>query len=158
MTSVNASLQLEFSSNIEGYLSVEIDTRDSGYNSGKTSFKKGDSPVFLVFKSPGVVIRDIKTTQGYVQDLGSGYFSVDEWLTCSMGTSLNASKPISRSLNVKATAGDPMGSYSVSGKDIVFIDPKLLVARITYESEFTAYKVTGDLGEFPVLVHVTGEI
>jgi hypothetical protein len=61
---VTANLSVTFTVSGASSLKAEIDSRHSGGNAGKTSFKPGDEVSWLLFRSPAVYLDQIITSAG----------------------------------------------------------------------------------------------
>ncbi len=158
-TSLTTSLVVEFASNLDSsVLTVEADGRPLGYNNGNTSFRAGDSPAFLIYKTPDVSVLSIEVTQGLVQYIGSGLTLETEWLSCVKKKAVRAQYPIYSGLSFLITHGDSLGGYSVVGDTISFSATKLAVMKVQYYVQYFAYRLTGSLGDAPILVYVVGEV
>lgn len=156
--SLKSSLSVEFSSNLDrAVLQVEVDSRSDGLNKGKTTFYPGDSPGFLVFKTPEVSIEKMLTTQGFVQGAGGGSYTVEEWITCAMARTANLSKPAAGGVSILEAYGDAPVVSDVYGTTVTFEKKILASIKVSYSVQFQGYRVTGSLGDAPVLVYVQGQ-
>lgn len=156
-SSLNASISVEFASNLDrAVLQVEVDSRADGLNKGKTTFYPGDSPAFLVFKTQDVSLEKILTTQGYVQSVGSGSFTVEEWVTCAMSRTVNLTRPASGGVSILEYYGDLPKISSVYGATLTFAEKVLTSMKVSYTTQYQGYRVTGSLGDAPVIVYVQG--
>lgn len=156
--SLSTSVVVQFASNLDGaILSVEVDGRPTGYNGGNTSFRPGDSPAFLVHKSPIVNILQILTTQGLVQYIGEEEDTVEEWVACAMEKEVRTKYPISAINSIVRSYGDPVTGYAMSNGVLRFPTPRLVSFLLSYKKKSLVYRITGSLGEAPVIVYVVGE-
>lgn len=156
---LSTSLVVNFASNLDSaVLSVEVDSRPDGYNGGATSFRPGDSPAFLIHKTPEVVIREIRVTQGSVQYLGSSIDTEEEWLALAMEKSIKPKYPINTVIGIDKSYGDAVTGYSVSRGMLVFPTSRLSSFHLNYTKKAEAYRVTGTLGDAPIIVFVLGDI
>lgn len=170
MSNVTATIVVNFSdssaSGSGGLLTAELDTRQDGYNAGKSSFAPGDEPVILVRKSDNVVITSVQTSLGACAYFASGVTQEEEFLNFVNSNSANASKPITNNF-VSQWYGANLGGVKIAGNQEV----KLLAAPpivgvgvlgITYDSAFLAYRLTGvpsmvnGKGTFNVLIAFNG--
>lgn len=66
MTEIRTTIQVQFGSDKDAYITAEIDGRPDGLNQGKTSFAPGDTAYFLIFKSQGVDVQQILSSAGSI--------------------------------------------------------------------------------------------
>ena len=157
--SVTTSLTIGFSSNLDkSVLSLEVDSRPTGYNNGKTSFFAGDSPAFLLYKSPAVALQVLRATQGLIQHIGTVTMVEDEWLECPMASSVNTGKPVDSGMTILGSYGDATTGYSVQESGIYFPTKRLVVLHVQYTTKATAYRITGTLGDAPIIVYALGSV
>lgn len=145
---VTATLQVQFQgANKNGLLTAEVDSRPDGYNGGRTTFTFGDEPVFLVRKSPNVTITAIKTSVGTVTKVADGVTQEEDFLTYYNSKSATTAKPISGNLE-GVWYGQNLGRIKKGGDNEVVINESAPVTEagvlgVTYDSNFTAYRLTG---------------
>lgn len=164
MSSVTASIVVQFTSEgAAGLLNAEIDSREDGFNAGKTSFQPGDSPAFLIFKSSDVNIVSIEPSAGNIASLASGLLDVEEFLTFANKTEANLSKPISGALTAK-WLGNNLGVPQVVGDNLVRVPTQGVgVLKVSYKAPFLARRLSGlpsvlnGETEYQVLILITGE-
>jgi hypothetical protein len=124
------------------HLSAEIDSRTDGFNKGVTSFLIGDSPVYLLYKSPQVSISQM-TTAGSVSLMSSGVMiKMVETITFAKTREASISKPASGSVTWLKVGGDS-GNFTVSGTKVTTTVPILSVYQATYYASADAYKLSG---------------
>lgn len=162
MPLITTSLVIDFDAGEEGgILTAEIDDRTDGYNTGNTSFVPGDSPAFLVYKTTNVVIDGIDQSEGAVNIIAAGSIDVEEYLTFANEREASPSKPISSAFSSKWVGRDG-GIVTQTESKITVPTPTVAALKITYKSNFTAYRLTGvplELdGEtsFPIIIYIAG--
>lgn len=169
MSSIVASLVIEFndpSSGDDGFsMTAELDSREEGYNAGNTQFVAGDSPAFLVYKSPEITINSIRTTidlvGGSVLYQGSGIENIVEFLKFAEEARANLRRPPFGAVTLEYASGD-VRTPSNRGGIVTLSASGLSVFKATYATQFLAYKLIGApsslLGEldFPVIVYIKG--
>lgn len=125
-----------------GMLSAEIDSREDGFNKGETSFRPGDSPAFLIYKSSNVSITDMITSYGSLTNLGNGKSDESELIAFENTREVAPKKPISSNFASKWLGNDG-GVIQQLETNIVVPDKVVAVAKIDYKSSFDAYRLTG---------------
>jgi hypothetical protein len=161
---VTTSLVVQFSqssADSSGQLSAELDGRENGLNSGKTSFLPGDPAFFLVFKSDDVVIDSVESSAGQVSLIGPGFFEVqDEWVQFADTNEASVGKPITDNLTYQ-WYGASLGTVEVKGGKLVCQTKGVGMLKVSYRSAYIAYRlgspatINGD-ADFQILVLVKG--
>ena len=142
----------------EYHLSAEVDGRPTGYNKGVTSFIFGDSPVFLVYYSPGVSIT-LESSTGSVSGVGTTSVDVVEFIQFANVREASLSKPPSGGVSFTSMGGG--GSPTVSGMKVYLSQPEVAVFRAVYTTTGHAYRLSGvsqpnGITELPVLIYIEG--
>lgn len=163
---ITTSLVIDFKTDDDtGILKAEIDSREGGYNDGITSFIPGDSPVFLVYKSPDVTIEGITASSGTVSLIASGSHSnsIDdsEYLTFANEREATPKYPISGGFSSK-WLGTNGGVVSESEQKVVIPAKAVAVLKVDYTTLFDAYRLSnvpetlnGETS-FPVVIFIAG--
>lgn len=162
---VTASLVVQFGGDDadEGLLKAEIDSREHGFNNGDTSFVPGQPVYYLVYTGAGVALTRHLSTLGAISSLGRRSREVEEVVTFADEREARLSYPVAGSLNIDWMGGAP-GTAQLRGEDrLVLPDPGLGIATVTYQSEFTVYRL-GNLpstvngkADYSVLIVLVGE-
>lgn len=153
-------------------LTAELDTRDDGYNAGRSSFLFGDQPVYLIYKTSNVTF-DQYTTAGSTQYVGNVTIEVDEVITFLREQEASISKPPSTAVTFTLIGGDGMdtANLTVSGTRVTYspddpeATPPLAVVRATYNTTALAYRLIGvtdpqidGLEDYPVVIYILGDV
>lgn len=163
MAEVTTSIVVQFSTTgSSGILTAEIDSREAGFNSGKTSFQPGDQPAFLIYKSADVTIQSIEPSAGNIADLGAGLEPIEELLTFANATEATLQKPISGALTYK-WLGNNLGAPVVVGDNLIRVPTKGVgVLKVNYNAPWLAKRLSGlptvlnGETEYSVLIVITG--
>ena len=141
------------------HLSAEIDSREDGYNKGKTSFIPGDSPYLLIYKSDELSLSfDVST--GGLSSRSSELIAVDDFVTFANSDQEDVSKPPSGGVTLKRIAGSP--GATISNMTISLPEPDVAVWKASYATRAYVYQLVGipteleDETSFPVVVFITG--
>lgn len=137
--------------------SAEVDSREDGYNGGKTSFYKGDAPVVLLFSTYGVALNRIVQSEGANVYLGEGTFTVEESLVFANTRSEKLDKPYLSNMEIVGSM-PAIGSWQVSGNELLLPNNVVAVVNVRYTSWFRAYRITNTSGDYPVVVYFEGVI
>jgi hypothetical protein len=135
--------------------SAEVDSRDDGYNYGKSSFLKGDSPVILLFASPTVVLTKVLQSEGAYSSLGAGVYVVEDDVTFANTREASLAKPYVSGMQI-VSAMPAIPDWVVSGNNLLVPHNIVAAASIRYNSSFTAYRITNVSGDYPVVVYFEG--
>lgn len=158
---VTASLVVQFGdTDSEQYtLQAEVDARDDGFNKGVTQFLPGDSPAFLVYKSPELTLSFEQST-GNRSSLGSVTIPQEEFLVFANENTAQLSKPPEGSVTLKRLAG--VSGAVLNRQEVRIPEKGVAVYKATYNARAYAYRMTGIptslQGEtsFPVVVVIIG--
>lgn len=164
MGQITTSIVVQFTTTgASGILTAEIDSRETGFNNGKTSFQPGDAPAFLIFKSSDVTILTVEPSAGTIADLGTGTELIEETLTFANVTEANLSKPITGGLTYK-WLGNNLGVPAIVGDNLVRVPTVGVgVLQVSYQAPFEARRlsslptVLNGETEYSVLVVITGQ-
>ena len=156
---LNTSMVIDFAPSAGEMLKLEVDTRAWGYNGGKTEFSPGDEPVYLGFKTNDVVITQhtigIPEPCGWVKagydnddsyNGGTEAFTMVETFLVANDLILNLKYPIpaTKEGEVKIEwLGQPalVVGFKAFKTRVFFEDPIIGTCRITYPSEFCAFRI-----------------
>lgn len=166
MSIITASLTTEFvdedeTGELPGILHAEWDTRTDGLNNGKTSFRPGDSRVFLEFASSNVTVTNRLKTAGALASAGSGSFLVGtdeqrQWLDFDIDNQIATLQyPISSGFTYTwhgASLGTPQ-VIDYGTKIKVAIDPSNTTALGVLEVRYTAQYRAWRLANVPTTVN-----
>ena len=141
--SITTSIVVDFDpGDGEGVLTAEVDSRQDGYNDGETSFRPGDSPAFLVYKSSNVTVTDMIVSYGSIDGLGSGTSQEVENLSFAMEREVSPGKPITSGFSSKWLGADG-GAVTQTETKLTGANKVVAVLHVEYTSAFTAYRLTG---------------
>lgn len=157
---VNTSVTVSFASasSAEGtsIFSAEVDTRDDGFNNGKSSFYKGDSPVILLYSSPNILLTKIQQSEGTYTDLGFGTTLIEESLTFTNSREEDLDKPYHSAFEIVG-AMPALPIWTLADNKILLPANTVAVANIKYVAVFRAYRITNVSGNYPVVVYFEGK-
>lgn len=156
---LKASVVVRFDREDEGFLTVELDGRDDGHNNGETEFFVGDSPVFLVRKSPNVVFEPLSSS-GSISTLPEENETVtDEYVQFADSRAEPLSKyPLNGNLlSIEQLSGIP-SVFTFQNGSLVSSNRILGVVKVSYLTEVTPIQLNNVTEEIPVIVLVTGAI
>lgn len=163
MNEITATIKVDFDdgSDSDG-LSAEIDGREDGYNGGKTSFQPGDDVVYLTFLDPGVSIAEQISTLGSIAKIESRSMPVEDEVSFANSRTATLKYPVTDSLVVQWMGLNPGPAALQGSRTLSLPDDGIGVAKVTYNTMFTAYRVTNIPGSvngetsFTVLIVITG--
>ena len=165
MAKVTTTLVVQFADPGGGILTAEVDNRPDGFNGDKTSFAPGDSPIFLLFKTPDVTVDAIIST--YVDVVAitpiaplTYLYDVEEWLTFADTTQAFLSKPYYSDLEYQ-WYGRNLGVLTPRNGAILAEHKGVGVAKVKYKSLYTPYAIPSPLTmngktSFEILVFIKG--
>lgn len=162
---ITTSIVIDFSNDSEnsGVLKVEVDSDASGYNNGVTSFKPGDSPVLLMYKTSNVKILQIASSYGTVSSFASGKRAKREFVTFAGAKEASPSYPISSGFSSK-WVGKSGGTVTQEQNSLSLNSLFTGVLLIEYNTDFTALRLKdvpksldGETS-FPIVVFIQGEV
>ena len=152
MAGAVASLVVQFGSEeaAQYMLQAEVDGRDAsdgGLNKGKTNFIPGDEVYFLVYKSTELgtpVLSHTLPSPGTVTSAGSGSIEVDEFVTFANATEASLPHPANNgAVSISLMPGSTAPGLKQLGDKLVTSEPALAVVRVTYTSNYLAYRISG---------------
>jgi hypothetical protein len=156
MSQITATLVVNFSgTGGGGDLMLEVDSDPAGLNEGRTTFKPGEAPGFLLYKSDNVVVDILRCTEGGISEHGQRVETVREFLTCAGDRKVTTSKPVNGGFSILGSWGDAY-TYSLSNSEITFDSEKLLVLEVSYTTTAKQYRVNGASGVAPIVVLAIG--
>ena len=174
--SINASISVQFSDGTDSetaakagaYLSAEIDKRETGPNSGKTSFAPGDTVGFLVYKSDNVTLSAPVASAGSVS-MGRTV-NVEQEADLTFANNHEARLRVAPQGGFLETKwiGNNLGSISINGQKATVSkssieSQKVGVAKVKYVAQATTGTITAPVevnGEtsFSIVVLIVGTI
>lgn len=170
MTEVTATIVVKFPDFVEdtfdGILIAQIDTRDTGLNSGDVSFQPGDDIGFLVYKNAKVVNLKLLSSTGNIVIISVGQIrSVTEDISFAHKDTSSVSFPITGGIT-EEWIGFNRGPVNIENdRNLVLLDGVSTgILRVTYNTTFDEYSLDNTpsqlLGkpEYPVLITVVGEL
>ena len=169
MTTVTATLVVNFDDGRQGdaVLQLEIDSRDEGFNAGKTTFGPGDQPVYLEFKTSNIIVQERVVSAGLIQPLNLVFpdneILVEEFLVFPREQTQTLNRPVDSGFTFK-WLGTDLGA-------LVLLDELTVrapingvgVAKVSYKTKIEAFRIVNIPfplnGEttFPVLVFHIGD-
>lgn len=144
---VTATVTVSFADpNKGGTLTAELDTRDDGYNQGRSQFAHGDEPVFLVRHSDDLEVQ-VFTSTGSCASFDNDFTQEQDFLSYVQTRSASTSKPITGGL-VTTWLGNNLGAVRQVGSNELAIAGTtpitgVGVLKVNFNSAFTAYRLTG---------------
>ena len=148
----------------DGLLRAEIDAREDGFNQGRTSFRPGDSPHYLVYRGAGVTLTRHVATLGSIAGLGKRAREVEEVVTFADVREVTLGYPVRAGLSVSWMGAVP-GTAQLAGDDrLVLPEPGIGVATVTYQTEFDVFRLSNLPGQvngktdYSVLVVLIGDV
>ncbi len=145
-----------------GLLQAEIDSREAGLNSGRTSFIPGDQPGFLIFKGERVAVDNVRPSAGNIVSLAAGNMDVSETLSFAGTQEARLKYPTAAILSYK-WLGNNLGVPVLIDEATVSVPVEGVgLLMVTYQTAFLARRVSGVPAvingetEYDVLVLVEG--
>ena len=155
---VRTSLVVNFATDLKSdVLQLAIDSRPNGLNKGITTFYKGDSPGFLMYKSSSVKGVTLRTSEGATSSATGGTETIEEYVTLAMSRELRLSKPRSGSVTIVDSWGDPISVQHQDESVLILTKAVVAVALIRYTASFSGHRLTGASGNAPVLIVAIGK-
>jgi len=141
-----------------GMLRAEVDARPEGLNKGTTSFYKGDSPGFLVYKSLGVTISKMVASDG--KTYGTSDFIIDreEWLVFANTNQASLAYPPIGSVGLSHLKGVSSANLRVEGGVVLAKIPVVATCKAKYKTKAWGYRLSGASGNGPVVVVIMGDV
>jgi len=164
---VTASLVVDFSDGAQdGLLQAEIDSREDGFNQGKTSFIPGDDAYFLVYLGSNTALKTVAATLGAVSLVQTAGREVEPETVQFTEQQREATLgyPVSGGLSVSWMGANPGAAQLRGDNQLVLPSPGLGIARVTYKTTFRVYRLSNlpstvnGKGDYSVLIALTGEV
>ena len=160
---VTTNIVVEFGEGVSDlFMMAEVDGRDGGLNSGRTSFIPGDSVGILLFKDDRITKITTELTAGTLSKIGKGTFEVkDEIVVFTDDNEARMRYPIDANFVYKWIGVDRGNLAVTDGLTIRKSIDGIGVAKISYTAEYTAYrlhsplKVSGE-DQFTIVVLFVG--
>ncbi len=165
MSEITTTLVVNFraGSGGAGVLTAAIDSREDGFNNGKSSFGAGDSPTYLITKTDDVTVNSQTPSLGLVQFVASGEITENQFLHFPFEREQSLSFPAKVGSLTSKWIGTDLGAVTVV--DQVTVRSTLTgvgVLKVTYQRKFLAYQIANvpvpanGEEEFDILVYITG--
>lgn len=163
---VTASLVVDFSDGADnGLLKAEIDSREDGFNQGRTSFVPGDDAHFLVYLGDNTSLADIDTTLGVVSFQQNGGREVTETVQFTkQQRTATLGYPVTSGLSVNWMGANPGTPQLRGDSELVLPQAGLGIATVTYNTTFRVYRLSNlpstvnGKSDYAVLIELTGEV
>lgn len=169
MSTITATLVVNFDDGRQGdaVLQLEIDSREDGFNAGKTTFGPGDQPVYLQFKTSNIIVQEKVVSAGLIQPLNLGApdneILVEEFLVFPREQTQTLSKPVDSGFTFK-WLGTDLGTLVLLDELTVRAPTNgVAVAKVTYTTKMEAFRIVNipfplnGESTFPVLVFHIGD-
>lgn len=168
MSTVTATLVVNFDDGRQGdaFLQLEIDSREDGFNGGKTTFGPGEQPVYLQFKTTGITVLERLVSAGLIQPLNllvpDNELLVEEFLIFPRERVQTLSKPIDSGFTFKWLGNDLGALIPLDELTVQAATNGIGVAKVSYTAKFEAFRLVNipfplnGENTFPVLVFHTG--
>ena len=174
---VTSNFTVNFSIAGDGLLKAEVDNRDpkDGGTNLSTSFKPGDDVMWLLFKTPDVIVEDMMSSHGTLSLQSSGVtdYLVEDYISVAGDTSASLSYPFAASWsaewvgdggiqpNIKPpSAGDSEITFEPLNSDAYKQYGAVGVIKVSYLASYDLYKLAHTpfpgLKEYPIVVFVVG--
>ena len=145
------------------FLSAEVDSRVDGLNLGVTNFLIGDSPGFLVYKSPNVTLKQPECTSGSANSAGSFNVEQTEIITFAKTNVATLSKPAVGNSVAWTLIGGQSATLTVNGNIVTASAPILAVYQAKYQAAAIGYRLAGvtavgGIPETAVIVWLEGTV
>lgn len=158
---ITTSLVIQFTDPTAGasgaHLSAEIDSRPEGYNKGVTQFLMGDSPVFLVFKTPDVA-TEFSQTAGNVSPFATAQITMKDYISFAKSKEASLSKPPNGDVSFTQIGSGIGAALRVVGTRVIAGDVITAVYKAEYTTTGYAYRLTGAGNIEMVLILIEGTV
>lgn len=161
MSVVTASLVVSFSDSADGTsgaLVAEFDSRDpaeGGLNGGSTSFRPGDRPAFLVYRTSNVIQDTPRASEGTIQQVGTASIQKEEWVTFAGQDEATLQFPASGGVTVLDSAGINNVTL-IAQRTLRLAAPGVGVVRVRYNTNPRVYRLNNASGTRPVVIFISG--
>ncbi len=168
MSTITATLVVNFDDGRAGdaFLQLEIDSREDGFNAGKTRFGPGEQPVYLEFKTTAITVLERVVSAGLIQPLNlvapENQLLVEEFITFPRERVQTLSKPIDSGFTFKWLGNDLGALTPLDELTVQSATEGVGVAKVSYFAKFEAFRLVNvpfplnGENTFPVLVFHTG--
>jgi len=164
-STVTTTITIQFgeSGSDAGYLSAEIDSREKGLNSGKTSFLPEDTAWFLVFAGPGVTYDPPILSDGQLLSGQSLSIPQEELLTFANSREAKLAKPVSGTVSLRWLGRD-LGRTTLGADGMTLTSERtgVAVAKVSYASQARAFgvkppKLPKDVFDYSIVAVIVGK-
>lgn len=148
---ITTSLVVRFGDDDDGagLLRAEIDSREDGFNQGRSSFRPGDMVHYLVYTGANTTLTRQVARPGSISGLGTRTREVEEIVTFADEREARLGYPVAGGLSIDWFGTAP-GTAQLSGDDRLLLpEPGVGVGRVTYTTSFRVYR----LGNLPSSLH-----
>jgi hypothetical protein len=126
-----------------GMMSAEIDSREDGYNKGRTQFLPGDQPALLIFKSDDVEVQAVTPSAGNISQLAGGTMEVEETLQFAGSDEATLRYPTAALTSWKWLGRD-LGTPELANEITVRVPAAgVAMLMVTYDTTFEARRLSG---------------
>jgi len=126
-----------------GLLAAEVDSREDGYNQGRTQFVPGDQPALLIFKSDDVEIEDVTPSAGNIAPLAGGTMEVEETLQFANSDTATLRYPTTALTSSKWLGRDLGTPELVDAMTVKVPAAGVAMLLVTYDAAFEARRLSG---------------
>lgn len=164
----NTTIKIQFGadaatgSSASGYVSAEIDSRETGLNAGKTSFAPGDSAYILVYLSSDLKITGADCSAGTVSAAGSTTVTITQELTFEATQTATLDIPASGPITATTWYGRSLGTITLGADKTTCTATSagVAVAEVTYTALAQIYRLdapasVGGSTDYSILVLLT---
>lgn len=141
---ITTTLVVSFQSpGADGILKAEVDSREDGFNNGRTAFVAGDNPAYLVYTSDNVSIISQEPSTGIIQNIGPGTREITELVQFIKPERTSSPGYPVKSLTSFKWLGNNLGNITrLNDGSIICANTGVGVAKITYQTEFRAFRIS----------------
>lgn len=141
---VTASLTINFDAGKgSNQFLVEVDDREDGPNSGRTSFNPGDTVYLLLYASDNISQIRQFVTSGSLAVAGSVIVTKEEVIAFAQEREANARYPVMPGSATYQWYGPAPVGVSAQGSKFVTTGDSFAIGKVTYKSRATQYVLSG---------------
>lgn len=164
---LSAHVVVEFGDQSNVQAVVEVDSREDGYNQGRTSFSSGDDAYLLLFVPKGYDVVADMASVGTLSYVGLDSKAVEDYLTYANEDQATVQYPITTGFSAAWYGSAPSPSITVKSDDQTVAlsarpyDPvskklnpeyRIGVARVNYSSACRVYKISNVPANIPQVI------
>ena len=152
-------------------LTLEVDSREDGYNKGKSSFSPGNDVYLLLLKTPDVTVQNLISSHGLLTKVEDTTIAVKEFGQFANEKSVSLSRPIPTSApftvkwfgnDLGNVAAESNSKLILTATDEVLGDPFVGIMEYEYTAEAEVWKLSNTLisGEstYGIIVYLQGTV